>query len=492
METNRSLVGTVGYAGAMGFRGRALLILSCFTAAGCGGASLIVADTLTSGRTPGGLYISWKEHLIDDEQSSGGIPIRGTDGLQVADFDRDGHADIVSVSEDSSHIRLAFGSADPDRWELRTLAEENEAGAAEDASVADLNGDGYPDIIVACELAHLIYFQNPGKDVRRARWKRVIPDIARNRGAFIRVFFADLNGDGSPEVTAANKGDQLPTEKPGADLKSAHPKKEISWFEPPADPLDARGWKEHVLKRVEVPMNARPVDLDGDGDLDILGSSRWEARSFWFENLGGSAPRFREHPIEVSGRTAPWKRGAKNLSAFMTAFSDLNSDGRLDIVMNETLERLVWLEQPDDFSRPWKIHRIGTLAPDSPTGVTLVDINDDGFPDVITGGYSENPREHDGPQITAASMTGRLAWFENPGDPGRPWIRHDISRRKRGMYDAFVPRDMDGDGDVDFLATRGNSGKFDGVLWLEQVRTPSPVKSFRPARRAESAHLPLP
>ena len=45
------------------------------------------------------------------------------------------------------------------------------------------------------------------------------------------------------------------------------------------------------------------------------------------------------------------------------------------------------------------------------------------------------------------------------------------------MYDAFIPRDMDGDGDVDFVTTRGNSRSFDGVQWLEQVRTPGRVPS---------------
>jgi hypothetical protein len=69
---------------------------------------------------------------------------------------------------------------------------------------------------------------------------------------------------------------------------------------------------------------------------------------------------------------------------------------------------------------------------------------------------------------------------------------HNVSRRKRGMYDAFVARDLDGDGDIDFVTTRGNSGVYDGVLWLEQVRTPQPQKAFTPARQDESAHLGLP
>ena len=457
-------------------------------------APLTVAETPTTARTPDGQYISWKEHLIDDQQLSGGIRLRGGDGLQMADLDQDGIEDIVSVHEDSNHIRIAFGSGFADRWELATLSSGGEAMAAEDVSIADANGDGWLDIVAACELAHLIYFQNPGKDARQAYWPRVIPMTARDRGSYIRVFFADLNGDGRPEVTTANKGEQLPSlpGQEGGYTDADYPLKEISWYEVPADPLDARGWIEHVLTRVKIPINAQPADLDGDGDLDILGGSRGEARVMWFENLGGTPPAFREHSIEVTGRNVPQQPGGKRLTGMNVVFHDLNKDGRLDIVLQEDPFSIVWLEQPADFSEPWPIHKIGDLSPDSSTGLALADINGDGRPDLITGGYSQNPRDHDEDELTADSSCGRLAWFEQPEDPVAQWPRHDISRRKRGMYDAFIARDMDGDGDMDFAATRGNSGNFDGVLWLEQVRTAQPLKSFQPARESESAPMPLP
>ena len=57
---------------------------------------------------------------------------------------------------------------------------------------------------------------------------------------------------------------------------------------------------------------------------------------------------------------------------------------------------------------------------------------------------------------------GRLAWFENPGGGTGEWTRHDISRRKRGMFDMAMARDLDGDGDIDFVGTRGNSVPYDG------------------------------
>jgi hypothetical protein len=60
------------------------------------------------------------------------------------------------------------------------------------------------------------------------------------------------------------------------------------------------------------------------------------------------------------------------------------------------------------------------------------------------------------------------------------------------MFDAFIPADMDGDGDLDFAGSRGNSGHYDGVFWLEQLHSAAPLKVFEAAREEESQPLPLP
>ena len=68
----------------------------------------------------------------------------------------------------------------------------------------------------------------------------------------------------------------------------------------------------------------------------------------------------------------------------------------------------------------------------------LTDINDDGRLDAFSGAYSQS----------------------------------------RGMFDKFLVRDMDGDGDADLIGTRGSSIPYDGVFWLEQVRRAEPVPAF--------------
>ncbi len=457
------------------------------------GGALTVAETLSTAQAANGEFISWREHRIDDEELAGGVPLRGADGLKMADLDGDGHLDIVSVHEDSDHVRLHFGSDDPDRWASVTLAGGKEAAAAEDIAIGDVNNDGLLDVLVACELDHLTYFQNPGTGVRDGRWPRLIPSVTAGRGSWIRVFLADLDRDGRLEAIAPNKGAQQPEGEPVPDT---FPLEEVSLFRIDGDPLVDSNWTETVLATVTVPMNSRPVDLDGDGDLDILAGSRSEARIFWLENLleaGSGELAFAEHQIEVTGRTVPWQPGPRRLTGMNVEFADLNHDGRLDMVIQETPFLNVWLEQPlDPVTEPWMIHVIGDTAPDNPTGLALSDIDDDGDLDLWSGGYSSRPRDRDGEDKTASSVAGRLGWFENHGDPTGEWTRHDVSRRVRGMFDEFVVLDLDNDADLDLVATRGNSGHYDGVFWLEQVRTEEAQRAFFPARESESRHLPLP
>lgn len=450
-----------------------------------------VGSLPSSAQATDGSYIRWREHIIDDPERAGFL-LSGSDGLVMADIDNDGYEDIVSVHEFDStydsashvpgfeapadgHVRIAFGSSDPDRWVNITVAEGTDSPAPEDADIADVNGDGYLDIMVAAELSHLIYLQNPGINARTEPWPRLILPMTEGRGSYIRVFFADFDGDGKPEAAAPNKGAQAPGPE---DFAISNP---VSIYFSEGDPLLGSSWHELVLGYYSVPQNAEPVDLDGDGDLDIVVGTRGEQRLVFFENLGTGNLEFREHAIGINGT---------RLAGFNLEYHDLNGDGRLDII-GASPGGLSWIEQPARLGDAWNAHFIGTFNPDSMTGMEIADIDNDGDMDVMAGSYSRGDRENDG-NIGIDDPLGRLGWFENPGDATAEWRRHDISRRKRGMFDKFIARDADGDGDIDFFGTRGNSAPYDGVYWLEQVRSSIPSPVFTRARNEESEEVSLP
>lgn len=457
-----------------------------------GGAALAqtpVGDAPTRARAADGSFISWREHIIDDSEVTG-VPFSGSDGLVMGDIDRDGYETVVSVHESDAeydsaqfvpgfvpppagHVRIAFASESPDRWANITIAEGGDAPAPEDAALADMNGDGYLDVLAAAELSHIIYLQNPGPGAREEHWRRLILPMTRDRGSYIRVFAADLDGDGVPEVTAPNKGAQ----SPGPDDYARSTPVEL--YQLDGDPLDGGSWQRQVLGNYSIPQNAEPVDLDGDGDLDIMVGARGESRLVFFENLGDL--EFAEHAIGINGPA---------MAGFNLEYADLSGDGRLDIV-GAAARGISWIEQPARKGDAWNAFRIGSFAPDSVTGMEVADIDGDGDLDVMVGSYSRGLRTGDG-AVDLNEPLGRIGWFENPGDAKSDWTRHDISRRVRGMFDKFIARDLDGDGDMDFVGTRGNSRPYDGVFWLEQVRSAEPAAAFTRARVVESEEVPLP
>ncbi len=125
---------------------------------------------------------------------------------------------------------------------------------------------------------------------------------------------------------------------------------------------------------------------------------------------------------------------------------DVNSDGNPDL-----LSGAYWYENPGPKGGEWKQHqyrKVEIVNEEfvSDCGEWAVDVNHDGAPDVVTTGW----------------MTDGLLWYENPKRTGVMWKQHFITHtvETEGGWMA----DLNGDGKPDLaLAHYGRSG----MIWVD-------------------------
>jgi FG-GAP-like repeat/FG-GAP repeat len=124
---------------------------------------------------------------------------------------------------------------------------------------------------------------------------------------------------------------------------------------------------------------------------------------------------------------------------------DMNGDGLPDI-----LSGAYWYENPGPNGGEWKRHQYreaGTLGEFvSDCGEWTIDVNHDGAPDVVTAGW----------------MLNGIWWYENPKQLGAEWKKHFITNSydTEGGWTA----DINGDGVPDLVFAHYNHS---GVLWID-------------------------
>ncbi len=347
------------------------------------------------------------------------------EGAHCGDFNKDGKMDVVSGP---------FWYAGPDfnqRHEIYPATatfERTRAGGAKETVAGwegalgeknaysdcfltytwDFNNDGWMDVIVYPHPGTAVaWYENPrGKP---GHWpKHVVFDVLDNESPG----FADITGDGKPEMLCCSKGYLGYVE--------------ADWAKP------QEAWKFHAVSpKGDYQRYSHGIgygDINGDGRLDLLDKDAW-----W------------EHPASRDGDPV-WKRHPFPFSpaAAQMVVYDINGDGLNDVLttLNPHGYGLVWYEQTRTNNEiSFNQHEIlAANAETNKSGVQfsqahafdLVDIDGDGLKDFVTGKrFWAHGKTGPDPDSNGAAV---LYWFK-------------LTRPAKGAAE-FVPQLIDTDSGV--------------------------------------------
>ena len=180
------------------------------------------------------------------------------------------------------------------------------------------------------------------------------------------------------------------------------------------------------------------ADIDGDGDIDILGAGGEDDDITWWENTATFSfdPTWNAADIAIDALTAR--------SVFA---ADMDNDGDMDIVSASSGDNTIaWYENNNGDGSSWSAANIATNASGA-KNVFVADMDNDGDLDIVSASSGDNT----------------IAWYENDGAPDPSWSAVDIAISADGAYSVFVA-DMDNDGDMDIVSASQDD---DTIAWYE-------------------------
>lgn len=390
----------------------------------------------------------WVRHIIDASS-------RGADGVRFHDVNGDGLVDIATPWEEGGNVRVYLHPG-PGRvtlpWPAVTVGQVQ---SPEDAVFADVDGDGSVDVVSACEGNTRTVFVHWAPSSRNLyltadAWKTEAVPATNQREAWMFTLPMDIDGQQGVDLVVGSKGNNA----------------SISWLRSPRSPRNLGNWKLQRLRDCGWIMSLQALDMDGDGDEDILASDRKgpAAGIFWLENPGahaaGHGAHWQEHSIE------------KDLGEVMfLTVGDLNQDGHRDVLTAVRGGPLAFLQGTGNAAFPWDKRSIDLPSGvGTGKGVGIGDINGDGRQDVVFTCENAN-----GPK-------SGVRWMSNlQADQSSRWLDHEIGGPEGHKYDRLELADMDGDDDLDVVTCEERDNL--GLLWYENPRRRSPTTRSRSSAR---------
>ncbi len=452
----------------------------------------------------------------------------GSVGVHSGDIDGDGRVDIVAASEDTNQIVwLRNNGAQPPTFEQRTVSSGPPPPPGQDFAkavfVADIDHDGDFDVVFASEQQNKIgWFENTGRgssftehviatDMLHAKsvwaedidWDGDLDILATaaesgkvtlyenrrgkpvtfvthmiNSGAMgaHSVTVADIDRDGDWDILSASRDDNKVLLYPNL---ASH---RTALFDPQT---------QYVVSTYREPRMAAGVDLDNDGDQDIVSIA--DQVVAWHRNDGGLPPNFTRFIITEGLEGGRWIHAA-----------DIDGDGDKDLAIADTTSnRILWFE--NQLAAPGAVPSfIPYLVTDRAKGVRDVhtaDLDGDGDLDLYSASgvgdtvtwYEQTrtpaitfverviidtlqyPRSSfaadlnfDGrlDLMSASAEDNTVAWFENKGGVGLSWALRVLTRAMDGARHIYAA-DLDGDGDMDIIAGAERSNT---IAWYENKR----------------------
>lgn len=287
-----------------------------------------------------------------------------------------GLMDIVGVSNSHGAVVAYLNpGVHGQPWTRRVLS--SVTPGAVNLTVADVNGDGKPDVIVAmrsnsgasgAQTVGIAWLANTGSPT--GEWIYHTIDTTPGHFADPRtVQAADIKQDGKIEVVTTDAVTGV-----------------LAWYEQ----VSPDNWKRHVIPGVNTA-NAhfgRVLDMDGDGAPDILVPVYQGVA--WVRNVNKGAS-WEVHPI-ASFIDQNWRSIVTEVAA-----GDLHHDGTLDVVFSVgslsggvPSDHLGGLYIAHQLASRWQISQVYATE-NSVVGVQLADMDASGFLDIVSNTeYQQN------------------------------------------------------------------------------------------------------